>query len=457
MSKFSRSITIKTAAYLAAVGLFGVLSLGSAQSDETFSQTAAVLIPGSPLVSFDISWVDPNLRRYFLADRSNKAIDVINYTSGNTVTQLTATPPFAGFSAALGNDFAGPNGVLTFKNPANGINEIWAGDGPTSACNSTTVTSAPADCSTVKVINFDTGATTHVIPTGGQRRADELCYDSTDHVIMIANDAEADVGNPPFVSFIPTQGPNAYTVVKKLAFPEATNGIEQCQWNSRTGLIYLNLPEVNGNGNDTKPGRVEVIDPVQMVVVRFFTIPLPKCAGPQGMAIGPAPQILLGCNARGTPENGRDDTGAKFGTGAFNSAIIDEKAGNVIAVLNDLGGADEVWFNPGDQHYSLALGSHLPNEELGIVDSSNFDVDQTIVTGSANGTTRRAHSVAAEPVGNLIFLPVPGSINSAFTSPLCPNFGVAETQGCVAIFTPSGNDADDAPKAAFVRRHGGEH
>jgi len=85
-------------------------------------------------------------------------------------------------------------------------------------------------------------------------RADELCYDPAEHLITIANDADS----PPFISFIPTEGPNAYTVVKQIKFdglagdgPNATNGIEQCQWNPREGRIYLNVPEVNGSGGDT--------------------------------------------------------------------------------------------------------------------------------------------------------------------------------------------------------------
>jgi len=37
----------------------------------------AIQIPGNPLRSFDISWVDPRRGKYFLADRSNAGIDVI--------------------------------------------------------------------------------------------------------------------------------------------------------------------------------------------------------------------------------------------------------------------------------------------------------------------------------------------------------------------------------------------
>ena len=38
----------------------------------------AVQIPGNPLRSYDISWVNPNRAEYYLADRSNAGIDIIN-------------------------------------------------------------------------------------------------------------------------------------------------------------------------------------------------------------------------------------------------------------------------------------------------------------------------------------------------------------------------------------------
>src|SRR5215468_10824416 len=41
----------------------------------------AVAIPGNPLRSFDISWVNPFLNQYYFADRSNAGIEVINTVS----------------------------------------------------------------------------------------------------------------------------------------------------------------------------------------------------------------------------------------------------------------------------------------------------------------------------------------------------------------------------------------
>ena len=66
--------------------------------------------------------VDPVLNKYFLADRSNKSIDILDLsTSPPTLTQVVNTG-FAGFTG--NNDTSGPDGVVT----ANNHTEIWVGD-----------------------------------------------------------------------------------------------------------------------------------------------------------------------------------------------------------------------------------------------------------------------------------------------------------------------------------------
>src|SRR5438094_9867155 len=89
-----------------AIGAFAMLAMAvpalsqeAPSKDEVFKLTTAIQVPGVPLVSFDISWVDPevpvpNHGTYFLADRNNKAIDVVN-TTNNSITQFP-NPRFTG-------------------------------------------------------------------------------------------------------------------------------------------------------------------------------------------------------------------------------------------------------------------------------------------------------------------------------------------------------------------------
>jgi len=405
--------------------------------DETFIGLGYVVVPGNPLVSFGISWVDASINEYFLADRSNASIDAVPMQVNPPVFQIkpTGTKAFAGdvlCPDGTANVCAGPNGVITLNNGTPGSTlELWVGDGPTH--NAACPTSMPI-CSTVKVFAGNAALLTHTIATGGAFRADELCFapqsltGASSGLVMIAND---DV--PPFISFIATDGPNAYKVVKKISFPVATNGIEQCQYDPQVNKFFLNVPEVNGPGDDTQPGAVYVFSPVTMSQVNTFPVDIDRCAGPQGMAIGPRPgfDILLGCNAPSIPSE------------LQNSVIINDMTGGIVAPLSDQGGADEVWFDAiAGQHYFLALGSLLPAEELSIVDAVARQLDQDIFVGLPGGTTRRSHSVAAwsgSPLGlgnsvTAAILPVSatgGTPLPPFSSTLC---GGAAAQGCIAFF-----------------------
>jgi hypothetical protein len=280
---------------------------------------------------------------------------------------------------------------------------------------------------------------------------------------MIASPAET----PPFVTFIST---TSYTVVGTIVFdggkgkghgPNATAGLEPCGWSPSTGKFYQNLPEVDGNGTVIAPGAIAVINPKNMKVEKLFPIPLEDCAHPQGMAIGPNDQILEGCNAAGP-------------NGHRNTVVVSAKNGKILAVLQDLGGDDEVWFNEGDGHYiipscntacrTVPSGFVLTGPEvLGIVDAFTLQLDQTVLVAKQNsdttvtsGNPRTIHSVAGDPNNKQIILPIPafGGNVPHFTPSLCDQSGLGITvinspdgtppsgaTGCIAILAaPLNND-----------------
>jgi len=386
--------------------------IGPASADEIFGRTSSIAVPGG-LGSFDISFVDPQLGLYFLADRTNKTVDQV-VTGTNQITQL-AKGAFVGVQS--GSNTAGPNGVITAKNST----EVWAGDGVLcGGGNNNCGASTPAtQTSLVKVISLSTGAVTHTIDTKGQRRADELCEDPQHHVVLVANDDALDL----FITFIST---DSYSVIGTIKFDgtdpngnniKSTNGIEQCQWSPRTQKFYLNIPQVGGTpGADDTPGVVVQISPTTLKVEKVFPIDFGgACLGPQGMAIGPEQQILLGCHAGG-------------------SVIINELDGSLIAKLPGLDGNDEVWYNPGDNHYFLAGSNHTGGPILGVVDALALRGDSTdpnsIVDASAT-TLAGSHSVAADPVHNQVYVPI-----NAGSAALC---GETAT-GCIAVFSATGDD-----------------
>src|SRR6516225_2567876 len=74
----------------------------------------AVQIPGNPLRSFDISWDNPDRAEYYLGDRSNAGIDIIN-TKNNTFKRTI--PGFVGImlnpNGTVNNNTSGPDGVTS--------------------------------------------------------------------------------------------------------------------------------------------------------------------------------------------------------------------------------------------------------------------------------------------------------------------------------------------------------
>jgi DNA-binding beta-propeller fold protein YncE len=348
-----------------ALGLVG-LSLSSASvgaatvpapsSDLTTVRIAKIPVPGNPLRSFDIGWVDGLTQHYYLADRSNAAIDVVNTQTNEVTGQIGG---FVGFKGS--NDSAGPDGVVvTFSG-----RELWAGDGD----------------STVKVIDLTKSTIVDSISTGGKNRADELAYDPKDNLIVIANDAD----DPPYLSLISV---GTHQVLKKIDFEDATDGLEQPIYDSQTGMIFQAVPSSTQNMG----GQVAVIDPVKMAVTTRYN--LNSCV-PHGMALGPGNQLLAGCSL------------------ARRNAIIDKTSGALISDFANTGGGDESWFNPGDgRYYSAATGTM----SLGIIDANNFGSTLNVTTGVG------AHSVAADPISNHIFVPIAGP------DAACPS-------GCIAVFT----------------------
>ncbi len=414
--KFARNVCLKYSTFV----LFALLTSaatvfsGTAFADEAFTKTSSIAVPGG-LASFDIGFVDPQLGLYFLADRTNKTVDQV-VTSTNAISQLA---PGSLVGVQPGSNTSGPNGVIT----ANNHTEVWAADGVLVD----SVTGLVTQTSRVQVIDIKTGQVTHTIDNGGQRRADELCEDPQHHLVLLANDDDKDL----FLTFISTK---SYKVVKKIyldgsdrnaQYVKATNGIEQCQWSPRTGKFYLAIPEVAGAGNNSVPGAVLEINPASMKVQKVFSIDsgfvaaqggTPAtgfCLGPQGLAIGPQREILLGCSNAGQ-----------------GSVIINELDGSLVRNLHGLNGNDEVWYNPGDNHYFLAGSNHNASTPtagpiLGVADQSGDQDTEGVTTKSGS------HSVAADPVKNQVYVPV-----NAANAALC---GALAT-GCIAVFTTANDD-----------------
>src|SRR5258705_8843597 len=91
----------------------------------------AVQIPGQPLRSYDISWVNPDRAEYYLADRSNAGIDIIDTRNDTFKRRL------GGFVGVVltGVTPAHPPGTVNnnLSRPASGVSHgpwVYGGHGP---------------------------------------------------------------------------------------------------------------------------------------------------------------------------------------------------------------------------------------------------------------------------------------------------------------------------------------
>ncbi len=230
--------------------------------------TTTIAVEGNKLDNFDIGYVDASAGRYYIADRSNSGIDIIDTKTNKYVGRVNG---FVGVKKDANgravNNQSGPNG-LAFDDTKK---ELWVGDGD----------------STVKVIDVSASQPRIVatINTGGERRADELFVDTKDGVVLVGNNAD----KPSFVTLISTKPGHA--IVGKIVMPDATNGIDQTTYVPETGLFYSSVPVWKGEKNH---GGLAVVDPKTAKFIKL--IPIDDCM-PAGSMHGPGTNLIVGCAA----------------------------------------------------------------------------------------------------------------------------------------------------------------
>ena len=162
------------------------------------------------------------------------------------------------------------------------------------------------------------------------------------------------------------------------------------------------------NQVDPHFGTIDEVDPLAFAagrppIVRQIT--LPGCMM-SGVVPGPGNDVLVVCA-------GHD--GMAFPPTTF---ILDAPSGNIITTINNVGGVDEAWYNPGDNRYYLAARDMLGGPKLGVIDAGSRTWLVNVTTNS------NSHSIAVDSSNNQVFVPMQAG-------------GICGTQsgnGCVAIF-----------------------
>ncbi|WP_042259597.1 hypothetical protein [Paraburkholderia heleia] len=325
----------------------------------------------SPAFSFDISYVEAG--RYYLADRNNKSVDVVDTRTKALLAQIPGN--FTGAGAST--DASGPDGIVGVT----GTNTLYVGD-----------------VDSVKIVDTSAMQTVKTIPisTSGSR-VDEGCYDPDDHLIMFASPGDT----PPYVTFIST---TTQAVVNRLVF-NGSSGLEACVYDPASKNFLI-----NNDGTAANPdGELDVITASSVTsgapaVSKSF--PLGKC-GPAGIALGPNSDVLIGCDpSAGDP---------------LITLILDRNTGAQLASV-PFGGVDQVAYDPASNRYFLPARHYVTSgtaassgftPTMGVIDGATRKLIYTVAVGTG------AHSVGIDGGLGEVFVPYqPGS--AAF-----PNGGIS--------------------------------
>jgi hypothetical protein len=406
----------------------------------------AVLIPGHPLRSFDISFVNPDRAEMYFADRSNSSIDVIDtetlkfkrFLGGFVGVALTP-------AGTVDNNHSGPDGVASHGR------WLYAGDGN----------------STLKVFDLNApleAALKRVISTGGTTRVDEMALTTDGGLLLAANNAE----DPPFATLFAANRDEETDQTRKIiaitinpAILPAGFGlsIEQPSWESQTKRFYTSIPIVANNppgcnfgqlaGPITCSGGLLVTDPTAPIAVEGAFNPatntgvvLLNACNPNGSTVGPDNNLLLGCTPQNAPSN-------------IISLVINARTKKQTPVTH-ITGADEVWFNKGDERYYLGANRDCttpgtpcpaPTQQtpvLGVVDAdTNLLIEKIPVSSNS-------HSVAADSKHNRIFSGqvAPVAVVGAGGDTTTVGAGICGgNSGCIAVFQHKPRGRDDEHEA----------
>lgn len=417
-------------ALVLSVMIYTLSGVCSAQDNRNapVSAVSAIVVPGNPITSSDISWADSGTQRYYFADRSNSGVDIIDAVRdvwvGRVAGMAGNLPSGGGTSTTNG---PGPNGVVVTP-----LKRLWAGDG------NATVQVADVDPASPTYLRILASVSTALpVCDGGTTtthycgRADEIDYDPVDHIILIANPSPLAANGlhavDPYATFINADPP--YNVLGHITFAGA-GGLEQPRWSDQTRRFLITVPGLIAGTPPTvvTPASIHVLNPTTLLSEETYPIDCQAIAGVSsvsvtGIAVRPNQNILV--SACGFP--------IILSLDPKTSAI------NVIQVFKQVGGGDEVWYNPnpGDGRFYVT-GTDLTSptgtgvQSLGVINGNTSEWLQNV-------PDVRGKNPAALADNNHIFTIV--QITAAIAAGTATDNSICFTSfslkgtGCVAVFT----------------------
>jgi hypothetical protein len=192
----------------------------------------------------------------------------------------------------------------------------------------------------------------------------------------------------------------------------AVAGIGGSAFNPAHGTFFVTNSNSTVSSSPTQAsvavGSVDEIDPRignpnGPIVVNSY--PMLNCM-PTSVVQGPGTDFLVGCG---------DHDGISFPP---NMIIINGNTGVTVATFDQIGGVDEIWYNPGDNRYYLAARDYPSGPQLGVIDAGRRQWLTNVTTNS------NSHSIAVDATINHIFVP-------SQSGGIC---GTQSGNGCILVY-----------------------
>jgi DNA-binding beta-propeller fold protein YncE len=329
-----------------------------------------IQVPGHPIKVVDFSTLNQENGLMYVTDRSNSGVDVFD-TNNDTFVRR-----YGGFRGVVEKpERSGPN-IALFNGDV-----LWVTDAP----------------SNIKVLASGSGRILDTFDCeGGDARIDGAALDPKDHIVM----GESADSTLPYLCWI--DGKGMKITEKQKWMREATNGLEGSQWDARTNVFYLALPEVTHG-----PGAVYVINPTTHAVVKSYPLPDGDRCEPAGISLNTEQdEILVGCDTKDYTD------------------IISLKDGHVDQT-GILGGTDQTAYDPGTHMYFLGARRSSKGPVLGVIDSHTHKLVASPETSA--GT----HAVAVNYRTHKVYLPMAPN-TKPFDNDVAK--GLSCTHGCIGVY-----------------------
>ena len=411
----------------------------STQSTSPGMTSNIVSIPGitsTATFSFDLGTFDSSTNRYYVTDRTNKSIDMIDLNAGGTVTQFK--PGFFGCGGQIQVSPGAavdptPVSIPTCVSTAAGVFPKLTVNNDNSGPDGVDIVGPNlyvGDVGNVWIINKASGALVKKLATQTPTlRADEGCFDPDDNIYAISTPGAAN----PYMTFIDTV---TQTIIAHVTMDQPagtpSGGLEACVYDHATLTFYVNNDGSSANGRGEMDGipaaDIVALKPGSAATVVQFTslaatkkFPLGAC-DPTGIALGPGTDIGAMCRQGNNGET-------------LTFQILNKNTGLAAAAGTDAinaGGGDQSTYDAASNNWFLATSRWTPAGTSCGAGSATCVLTPvlTIVNGTTRTVTSRvasgnnSHSVATG--AGLVFSPFTNGPSATAGGVGFPNGGVAE-------------------------------